>query len=49
MGFRPYRLNPDIYEAGPFLRWKGPHTGALLFGVKLRRACQFLRWNWPTR
>ena len=33
MGFRPFRLNPDMYEAGPFLRWKGPHTGPRHFGV----------------
>ena len=23
----------NIYEAGPLLRWRGAHTGAVLFGV----------------
>ena len=33
LSFRSYRLNPDIYEACPPLRWGGAHTGLHHFGV----------------
>ena len=33
MGFRPFRLNPDIYEACPPLRWGGAHTSSHHSGV----------------